>query len=199
MTTADYSKAALTRFLGVVVDQGLMNANTAAGLSASVRTILEDIPDTEDVRSVDVGTAIKRHHNKHPGELKPSVLMEYQRRLKRALSDFVQYTENPTSYKGRGRGPNTDTGKSSGGRTRPANVLPKPTTPQEASPAGGTTTPQLPITAPAKFGMTVDFNMRPDFLAQVVVPRDMKAVEARRLSRFIMALAMDYEPREGEL
>ena len=36
--------------------------------------------------------------------------------------------------------------------------------------------------------------MRPDFLAQVVIPRDMKVVEARRFSRFILTLAQDYQP-----
>lgn len=48
-------------------------------------------------------------------------------------------------------------------------------------------------------GLSLEFPMSPDFLAQIVVPRDMKAGEARRLSRFIMALAHDYEPKAGEL
>lgn len=36
-----------------------------------------------------------------------------------------------------------------------------------------------------------DFPMRPDFLAQVVIPRDMTKAEAQRLANFVLALAVD--------
>ena len=88
-TAPDYSKASLMRFFDVVVDQGLMNPNTARGWSAACSRILEDIPDANDVRSIDVLTAVKRYHNKHPGQLKGTVLKEYQRRLTTALADFT--------------------------------------------------------------------------------------------------------------
>jgi len=39
--------------------------------------------------------------------------------------------------------------------------------------------------------------MRPDFLAQVVIPRDMKVDEAKRLSRFILTLALDFQPNDN--
>lgn len=194
MTEPDFSKAALTRFLMVAVEQGLLNPNTAAGLRAACMRILEDVADTDDVRKVDVKTAIRRYHNKHPGELKGTVLAEYERRLKRALTDFVQYTEDPTSYKGRGRGP-TDTER--GGRAQRKKTIPvkdQTITPQ----AGAVRVEGSPPRLAAVAGLSLEFPMRADFLAQVVVPRDMKVDEARRLSRFIMTLAMDYAPTENE-
>jgi len=187
----DYSKAALIRFLEVVIDQGLVNANTAKGWSAACSRLLEDMTNVDDVRKVDVATAIKRYHNKHPGELKGTVLKEYERRLTRALADFQQYVADPTSYKGRGRGPNNTNGGEARATRKGRN--------QTITPATGVVSvegsaPKLTAIA----GLSLEFPMRPDFLAQIVVPRDIKADEARRLGRFIMALAQDYEPKSGE-
>jgi hypothetical protein len=192
---ADYSKASLTKFVDTAVDHGLLNANTAAGWTAAVSRILGDMADDEDVRTVDVPTAIKRYHNKHPGELKGTVLKEYERRLTRALGDFVKYTEDPTAYKGRGRGPSVDS--EAGRPARKAKAKSQTITPQTGAITVTGAAPEV-TPVPAKVGMTVDFNMRPDFLAQVVVPRDMKAAEAKRLCRLIMALAPDYDPEQHE-
>jgi hypothetical protein len=38
------------------------------------------------------------------------------------------------------------------------------------------------------------FPLRPDFLAQLVLPRDLTADEAKRLSAFITALVVDFKP-----
>jgi hypothetical protein len=189
---SDYSKAALMRFLSFTVEHGLLNQNTAAGWSAACTRILEDVADGDDVRGVEPATAIKRYHNKHPGELKGTVLKEYERRLTRALIDFVKYTEDPTSYKGRGRGPTPD----GTGKPKPRNSKAQTTAePQKAAPANAV---NIASTVGALTGLSYDFPIRPGFLAQVVVPRDMKVDEARRLARFVMALAVDNEVKGGE-
>src|SRR5438309_513181 len=168
------------RFFDVVVDQGLMNPNTARGWSAACSRIFEDIPDANDVRSIDVLTAIKRYHNRHPGQLKGTVLKEYQHRLTRALADFTKYTEDPTSYKGRGKGPTEAASKPRARKAPISSALEAPRSSARSSALSALST--LAAAAPSKVGMTLDFNMRSDFMAQVVVPRDMKADEARRLS-----------------
>ena len=190
MTAAsDYSKAAMKRFMTVAVDQGLLNPNTAAGWNAAIACVFEDVGDGDDVRAVDVATAIKRYHNKHPGELKGTVLAEYQRRVKRVIHDFVKYTDDPTSYKGRGKSPTDPANNSKTPKKKPA----APASNTIITPGPGT----ISVTGfPLKVGvgMSLDYNLRPDFLAQVVVPRDMNSQEARRLANFIMALATDYQP-----
>lgn len=188
---ADYSKAALMRFIDLLVPQGLMNANTVAGLRAACMRILEDVADGDDVRKVDVGTAIRKYHNRHPGELKGTVLKEYERRLARSLADFVQYTEDPTSYKGRGRGP-TPGGEGKSARSAKEKV--KNTT--IAPPTGSLTLRGDTPAVAAVAGLSLSYPLRTDFLAQVVVPRDMTSMEARRLAGFIMTLATDYAPTE---
>ena len=40
-------------------------------------------------------------------------------------------------------------------------------------------------------GLALSYPLRPDFLAQVVIPRDMTVSEARRLSAFVMTLTVD--------
>lgn len=193
MTTPDYSKGALTRFCGIVADQGLVNKNTASGWAVAVARLLEDLSDTDDVRTVDVATAIKRYHNRHPGDLKGTVLKEYERRLTRVLADFQQYTDDPTKYEGRGRGPSTGNGDA-------AKPTKRKSANQSITPVTGslTTAGAAPKLTPVA-GLSLEFPMRIDFLAQVVIPRDMKSDEARRLSRFIMSLAVDDVPKsEGQ-
>lgn len=37
-------------------------------------------------------------------------------------------------------------------------------------------------------GLTLDYPLRPDFIAQVVIPRDLTTEEARRMVAFLLAL-----------
>lgn len=43
-------------------------------------------------------------------------------------------------------------------------------------------------------GLPLPFPLRPDFVAQLVVPRDLTTAEAKRLGAFLLTLASDYEP-----
>lgn len=184
----DYSKAALIRFVDTVSEQGLVNANTANGWKAACARIFEDLSNDADMRSIDVPTAIKRYHNKHAGTLKPSSLKEYERRLVRCISDFIKYTDEPTAYKPKGRGPS-----GVGNLTREQKRKPKANEkgPMEPSNTSSTIFPSRPT---AIAGLSLEFPMRADFLAQVLVPRDMKTDEARRFTQFILTLAQDYKP-----
>jgi hypothetical protein len=185
--TPDYSKAALVRFLDTAGSQGLLNSNTLSGWRAAVARILEDVTDDVDVRTIDVVTAIKRYHNKQPGVLKGNSLKEYERRLTRALADFAVFTDDPTKYAGRGRGPseagNSNAKGDKAGKRRPQVSARTPMSPAPAA------------TPSAVVGLSLEFPIRPDFLASIIVPRDMKVHEARRLASFIMTLASDYVPK----
>jgi hypothetical protein len=181
--TSDFSKNALMRFLDTVVAKGLMNANTAGGLKAACSRILDDLADTDDVRGVDVNTAVVRYNNRNPGALSPNSLAEYQRRVSRAISDFVSWVESPASFKPRVRGASGKNGRktenASGQRTAAAH----PDTPVH-----------MASLTPASTGLPLSYPLRPDFLAQVVIPRDLTAEEARRLGAFLMTLAADFRP-----
>lgn len=179
---SDYSKNALLKFLDTVVSQGLVNANTGGGLKAACARILDDLADTDDVRGVDVNTAVVRYNNRNPGALSPNSLTEYQRRVSRAISDFVSWVENPAGFKPRARGTAAKTGRrtdsAQNGRTGASHQDRPP------APAAQSTSTGLPLSYP----------LRPDFLAQVVIPRDLTAEEARRLGAFLLTLAADFRP-----
>lgn len=183
--SSDYSKNALMKFLDTVVAKGLMNANTAGGLKAACSRILDDLADTGDVRSVDVNTAVVRYNNRNPGVLSPNSLAEYQRRVSRSISDYVTWVENPAGFKPRARGASGKNGRktenASSGRTAAQPDMLVPST-HTASPV------------PTVTGLPLNYPLRPDFLAQVVIPRDLTAEEARRMGAFLLTLAADFRP-----
>lgn len=182
----DYSVRGLLRFLDLLVEKGLGKANTVMSLKVAVAKVLADLSTEEeaDVRRIDVELAVKKLNNRFPNQLAPRTLAEYQRRTTVAVREFVAYLEDPSGYRGIGRdGRNT---KPTAAERRPSRREPvaADTTVREAvaspPPAGGT-------------GLSLAFPLRPDFLAQVVVPRDLKTDEAKRLAAFIATLAADYK------
>jgi hypothetical protein len=185
---SDYSRAALVRFLDMLEKKGLAKRNTANSLRSAASRVLQDLSPEEDadVRRVDVDLAIRRYNNRYPGTLSPDSLAEYQRRVGSAIREFEKYTDNPTSYSGIGRGVPSGKGdtpeKPRIKRAAPVQdealaLEPKPGT------GGATMT-----------GLSLSFPLRPDFLAQVVLPRDLKTEEAKRLAAFIATVAVDYNP-----
>ena len=187
----NYSKQALLGFLEMLAEKGLANANTVQGFRVATNKILDDLSTDEDgdVRKIDVATAVRRFHNKNPGLLSPASLGEYQRRVSTAIKEFVSYTENPTTYKPLGRQPSgkkSENGERARDRERQRNETP-------AAPSQRHERLEQPQPVPIA-GLSLAYPLRPDFLAQVVVPRDMKSDEARRLSAFVMTLATDFTP-----
>lgn len=186
----NYSKSSLLKFLDTLSEKGLANQNTATGMRVAVAKILSDLsPEEEsDVRKVDVGTAVHRVHNKNPGQMAPSSLAEYQRRVGQAIRYFVDFTENPTTFKPIGRGASKPNGHDKREPKSEKTKKHEPVTSQRETP------PSVELAAPSATGLALNYPLRSDFLAQVVVPRDMKRDEARRLSAFIMTLASDFVP-----
>ena len=181
-----YSKLSLLTFLDTLADKGLANTNTANSYRVSVNKILGDLsPDEDlDVRRVDVETAVRRFNNRNPGLLSPSSLAEYQRRVTNVIREFVRYTENPAGYKTAGK---------STGQKKPEKVAKAKENPKPLQEAGSHSSGAQYFTPPSS-GLSLSYPLRPDFLAQIVIPRDMKTDEARRLSAFVMTLATDFAP-----
>jgi len=191
MSDSNYSRADLLRFADDLEKRGLAKSNTALSLKVAANKILDGLsPDEDaDVRKVDVDTAVRRFHNKNPGKLSPKSLAEYQRRVSLLIRELVKYNENPTGYTGIGRGTPTP----NGGKRAKNNEVKRAS---ETSGVARESDAEHERPRPVKFGLSLDYPLRPDFLAQVVVPRDLKADEARRLCAFLMTLAADFEPRQ---
>lgn len=95
----EFSKAALNTFLTSTAGN-LFNPHTASGYRAAIARIFEHIADDADVRSIDLATEVRRYNNAHPGELSPSTLGQYQRRLEVAIEEFVKFHERPRQVQG---------------------------------------------------------------------------------------------------
>jgi hypothetical protein len=180
----DYSRAALARFIEFVVAKGLVHPATAQGWRVATAKVLEDLTPAEggDVRRIDVEATFKGFLNRYPGRLSPASVGEYRRRVGRAIEEFVRWMEEPGSYAFRSppRAPKAD----ARGRREPAPASsPSPVRPR----------PSAPDPAPPD-GIALEYPLRPNLLAQVVVPRDLTVEEARRMGAFLVTLAVDFKP-----
>lgn len=182
----DFSLTAWLRFFDTAEEQGLMNRGRARALRTGVQQILTDLPDGQqrDVRTIDFEAAFKRYLNKNPGRLIPKSMADYRRRLDHALREFTEYNSNPTAYQSGGRASRASaSGNGARAKKRDDGA-------QEKRPV-----PAVPI--PKQSGLALDFPLRPEYRAQVVIPADMTTEEARRLGAFLLTLAADFRPQAG--
>jgi len=180
----DYSRAALARFIEFVVAKGLVHPATAQGWRVATAKVLEDLTpaEGEDVRKIDVEATFKGFLNRYPGRLSPASVGEYRRRVGRAIEEFVRWMEDPGSYAFRSppRAARAETRHRPEGATAPSQ---NPGRPRPSDPAPG-----------RPGGIALEYPLRPDLLAQVVVPRDLTVEEARRMGAFLVTLAVDFKP-----
>ncbi|HUR93427.1 MAG TPA: hypothetical protein VMY76_02515 [Gemmatimonadales bacterium] len=196
---ADYSRAALARFIEFVVDKNLVHPATAQGWRVATTKVLADIPPegTADVRRIDVDVTFRAFLHRTPGRLSPASVGEYRRRVSRAIDEFVRWVEDPGNYafrgSGRARGEARRRAQASPAdipaADRPTSIVP----PQNASGSGGRSSADIRFPLP-RGGISLEYPLRPDVLAQVVVPRDLTVEEARRMGAFLVTLAVDFRP-----
>ena len=183
----DYSRAGLARFIEFVVDKGLVHPATAQGWRVSTSKVLEALSgeEAEDVRRIDVETTFRAFLNRNPGRLSPASVGEYRRRVGRAIEEFVRWVGDPGAYSVR---PPVRARVESRPRAEPAVAERSARTrpPGSASPAA--------VAEGAPTGIALHYPLRPDLLAQVVVPRDLTVEEARRMGAFLVTLAVDFKP-----
>ena len=183
----DFSKRALMGFLETSVAKGRINANTGGGIRAACNKILEQVTADEDIRSFDVAAAIIQYNNRHPGELSDESLRVYESRVRRAISGFVESINDPT-------GSNQLVKSASAKRAKNGVRLEKVAAAKEkdAEKALSEFHPEPIRASVTESSLAIPFPLRPTFLAQIVIPRDLTKDEARRLSAFIDALAYDH-------
>lgn len=197
-----FTKAELMKFLDMVIVKGWVNTNTGNSWRAAVKKIIGDLPDDTDVREVDLKVQLLRYNNLNPGQLAPDSLRVYEQRAGIGIQQFISYQTDASKYKPPGRGltgSKTDKGERTAASVKPksvsggASVTPSRA---EALPAGhGSGHAQMrPLTGAATgfasdLNLAMPFPLRPNYLAQVVIPRDMTKEEAQRLCAFIQALA----------
>jgi hypothetical protein len=210
----DYSRAALARFIEFVVDKSLVHPATAQGWRVATTKVLEDLPveSRADVRRIDVDVTFREFLHRNPGRLSPASVGEYRRRVGRAIEEFVRWVEDPGGYAFRGatRRPRPSSRRSSSepGMNRRPNDGSRDKGDGDrgeggAHPAFGSGVASGSAAARSGgapggdrpgAGIALAYPLRPDLLAEVVVPRDLTVEEARRMGAFLVTLAVDFKP-----
>lgn len=184
-----FTKSGALQFIQYAINKGLVNTNTGGGWKAAFTKILEEVGPDDDLSSIDVQSEVLRYNNRHPGVLSPDSLNQYEKRVLLILQEFKKYQESPTTYKGVLSRPASAPKSGDKKATSESKGL---TTPAGTPPAADAS-PQKHITsAVTDTSLMMPFPLRPSFLAQIIIPRDLTKEEAARLCNFIQALA--HEP-----
>jgi len=159
--------------------KGLMNANTAAGLGSACAQVLGALEggDALDVTKLDVEEVLGRFQNLRGKKYRPKVLDTYKKRFRYALASYLDYLKDPGGWKPRSAPP----------RAAPLHAE----TGDASRPAVETTVQPLPATGLVEY----PFPVREGLIARLVLPRDLKAAELKRLHAFMSALLVDDEDR----
>ena len=182
----DFSKRALLEYLEASIAKGRVNLNTGGGIRAACKKILEQVGSEDDVRAIDVKAAVVQYNNRHPGELSGDSLRVYESRVRGVIENFVGSVTDPTGYRPASKQPAAKVKRTSDQRKMPEHT-PKGTDGTEPE-----LHPPSPKATVTETSLAIPFPLRPTFLAQIVIPRDMTKDEAKRLGAFIDALA--HEP-----
>ena len=181
-----YSQQELVRFLSYLKDKNLVKPRTVNSWSSAVSNLLSDLSASEDndVRMVDIDLAVHRAANK----ISPSSLRSYRTRTKRAIEEFIKWKNDPSNY----RPPHLY-------KTKPG-LIPKHSPKSDrvsaeiSSDENSIQSENLSEASSHPFGLSLSYPLRPDFLAQIFIPRDLSQLEAKRLGAFILTLSSDYQP-----
>jgi hypothetical protein len=157
-------------------EKGLMNPNTAHTYRAACLQILSSVfpEDWEDidVNTLDAEDLFLRFQNLRGKELRPRSLQDYRRRLDQALVSFRNYATDPSGWKA----PRRDrSGRQELVSPRRSERAPS----QSTNRAADESLIEYPF--PVREGLT----------ARLHLPRDLRVNEAKRLTAFVMSLAVD--------
>lgn len=168
-------------FLDRAAEKGWLNKNTAAGYRAACQRVLEVEKDWEelDVSQLEVDSIIQRFVNLKGGDYSPGSLETYKSRFRTALETYLDWADDPSAWK-----PPTTSRRKRGER--------QALSPQGREGGDAVTPKHRPPPPPPRNGMiTYPFPLRDDTDVQLVLPRDLKPDEAKRLVAFVNALAID--------
>lgn len=192
MTAADYSKKAFLKFLDYVSDKGLIKFQTVRGWRSAALKLMTDLSEAEegDIRTIDLDLAVHRAANRDSVSVSPESLNTYRHRVALAIQEFISWRDDPATYKPRGLDGKSRTKLSNGAKSSDERMTPQERVRKGTSKASEQREAETLVSS----GLTLSFPLRSDFLAQVVIPRDLTAIEAKRLGAFLLTIAVDYQP-----
>jgi hypothetical protein len=161
--------------------KGLMNSNTANGWTAACRKVLGTEKDweTADISKMNVDETIRRFENLEKKNFTPRSLNTYGVRFRQAHASYLSYLKDPGGWK-----PDVNERASRPERNG-----------SNSKKKMDTVTVPIMQTEGTEKGQAADypFPLRQGFTARLILPRDLKAAEVKRLSAFMTTLTVDFE------
>jgi hypothetical protein len=184
MNATTNSQTDLIAFLDYLSDKGLMNAQTAGGRKAAVKTLFSalDASETADVTTLNLDEVAMRFLNKRGGEFKPDSVKVYKSRVSNAIEDFKKYRADPLNFK-------------VALTPKPVAKTEKSPSPSKDQPLGGQPQPQpiTPFVSPSEIVFPIP--IRPNVIVKILgLPSDLSPQEATRIANVIHALATVSDP-----
>lgn len=157
-------------------EKGVMKKNTALGLRAACTQVLNTVDGWESVniKSLSVEETLIRFQNLKHKSFKPAVLDTYKRRFRQAVASYLKYLDDPAGWKPRSVERSSSSEKTNGGERAPEAVR---TMMHEIPQAGLVEYP---------------YPLRDNQIVRLVLPRDLKSSEVKRLAAFMSTLTVDY-------
>jgi hypothetical protein len=184
----------LIAFLDWAARAGELSRTTANGYKTAVTQLLgiDEQWGTLDVTTLDMERQAERFGRVRAGDHKVDTLQVYVSRAKTAVRLYLNYINNPSSFRagGRGRTKSPSTTKTKGSQSA------KPVQNHAAGPesnARHTGTAADPASLER-----YPFPLRQDLMVYLSLPRDLSRSEAHRLGAYLTSLAMDDEPKRNE-
>ncbi|MER8507034.1 hypothetical protein [Mesorhizobium sp. M0199] len=173
------SREALLEFLDYLARKGLLNKTTANARKAAAGKVLALLDDTEaaDLANVDLDHLMHRFSNIAGGDYTPGSLNTYKSRIKSSVEDFLNYQDNPMTFK---------VGGAAG--TRKVSERQKVGQGSAERPAARSAAPA--VVAPPTSVSVLPIPIRQDLIVQIQgLPFDLTTAEANKIANVVRAMA----------
>jgi hypothetical protein len=172
MDATDYSLDAMLRHCDQLVKSGKESLTNGKALKTACRSVINPLaPELRaDVRKIDIESAISSFKGNNPTTSKDTI-SNYSGRLKNVLASFVEQAEKPLN-------------------------IPSETEPVSAPERTNFTyRERLVCSSPKKptSSYTLNVPLRPDFMAQLIIPYDIQRLEIKLILKMLEPLAMSKE------
>lgn len=185
----------LVEFFERAAGRGELNKATAMATRTTARKVLavesEDLSSV-DVRRLEVEDVLDRFVRLNKADYSDGSIETYRTRFRLGVAMYLAWLDNDAEWKSAGRtAPAKRSARQPAGNGRAGGRTPRERPDRKAEPGTSEPSPSEAAYANASASrvMTYDVPLRPDLVVRLTLPIDLTAMDAKRLSNFINALA----------
>ena len=188
-----YTADGLKEFIGYLTEKGMLNSNTAGGMRTAVEKVLSALDEDErqNLKGLDAREAVMRFVNKNPKALNPESIGVYRSRLQKSLEMLGRFNTDPSNFRvnsnAKAKGPEGPVKSKSAQKNGKQDASTGAFAKNVVAPQAGTDESQRVKS------VTLTFPLREDFMVQLVIPKDLRMREAKKLAAFLELLTNDPE------